>query len=174
MAILDNKTPKNLPKVLLINQIPLYNRFEPEFSKHFDFIKAYESTQPLHHFLAATDTAGVTAMLIGGFLPITAKDILEHLPSLRCIATITAGLNHIDLKESQRRGIVVTSAGDAYSDDCSDFAVALLMDLLRKVSLGDRFIRGGGWSGEGQFRLGHRVVHTLQTMLIILLLEICP
>ncbi|KMS95181.1 hypothetical protein BVRB_011540 [Beta vulgaris subsp. vulgaris] len=148
---------KNLPKVLLLRPPPVFTIYEPEFSQHFDCIKAYESPLPLPHFLTTANSAGVTAMIASGHTQITGVDILDHLPNLRCIVTTTAGLNHIDLAECRRRGIAVTSAGDSYSDDCAESAVALVIDVLRNVSSGDRFVRIGGWSVDGQFRLGNRL-----------------
>ncbi|KAL2892339.1 Glyoxylate/hydroxypyruvate reductase HPR3 [Bienertia sinuspersici] len=152
MEITSNPKLENLPKVLLLGPIRVYTLFESEFSSHFQFIKCNDSPLPLPHFLA---TSNATAMLIGGHIPITACDVLDHLPSLRCIVTITAGLNHIDLAECCRRGIAVTSAGDAYSNDCADFALALLIDLLRKVSSVHRF--GQRVSAEGHYCLSHRL-----------------
>ncbi|XP_019103210.1 glyoxylate/hydroxypyruvate reductase HPR3 isoform X2 [Beta vulgaris subsp. vulgaris] len=157
MEITRNSSPNDLPKVLILNPLPVYTLYEAEFSQHFHFIKSYESPVPLPISLAAANSAGVTVMLIGGYIPINAKDILDHLPSLRCIVSITAGLNHIDLQECHRRGIAVTSAGDTYSDDCADFAVALLIDILRKVSSGDHFVRRGDWKIEGLYCLGRRL-----------------
>lgn len=152
---------KNLPKVLLLRPPPVFTIYEPEFSQHFDCIKAYESPLPLPHFLTTANSAGVTAMIASGHTQITGVDILDHLPNLRCIVTTTAGLNYIDLAECRRRGIAVSSAGDSYSDDCAESAVALLIDVLRNVSSGDRFVRIGGWSVDGQFRLGNRVISSL-------------
>lgn len=36
-----------------------------------------------------------------------------------------------------------------------------MIDVLRNVSSGDRFVRIGGWSVDGQFRLGNRVISSL-------------
>lgn len=45
-----------------------------------------------------------------------------------------------------------------YSDDCADSAVALLIDVLRRVSAGDRFVRSGGWSYQWELLpLGRRL-----------------
>ncbi|KAL2892342.1 Glyoxylate/hydroxypyruvate reductase HPR3 [Bienertia sinuspersici] len=156
MEITNLSPPSNLPKVLLLHPPPAFTHFETEFNRHFHFLKANTSSLPLPTFLAAANSAGVTAMLAGGHNLINAGEILDHLPQLRCITTTTAGLNYIDVAECRRRGIAIASAGDAYSDDCADCAVGLLIDVMRKVSAGDRFVRRGDWAVKGHYCLGHQ------------------
>uniref|UniRef100_A0A803N9X2 Uncharacterized protein n=1 Tax=Chenopodium quinoa TaxID=63459 RepID=A0A803N9X2_CHEQI len=151
---IDAKTP--LQKVLIIKPPPAFPIHESEFSQHFHFIKASDSPLPLPHFLAAANSAGVTALLASGHVPLNARDVFDYIPNLRCIVTTTAGLNQIDLPECRRRGIAVASAGDSYSDDCADHAVALVIDVLRKVTAADGFVRRGDWSGKGKYCLGNR------------------
>ncbi|XP_021728736.1 glyoxylate/hydroxypyruvate reductase HPR3-like [Chenopodium quinoa] len=152
---IDAKTP--LQKVLIIKPPPAFPIHESEFSQHFHFIKASDSPLPLPHFLAAANSAGVTALLASGHVPLNARDVFDYIPNLRCIVTTTAGLNQIDLPECRRRGIAVASAGDSYSDDCADHAVALVIDVLRKVTAADGFVRRGDWSGKGKYCLGNRL-----------------
>lgn len=76
---------------------------------------------------------------------------LDAVPSLRCVLTVSAGLNHIDLHECARRGVAVTNAGGIYSADVADYAVGLLVDVLRRVSAGERYVRRGLWPDRGDF-----------------------
>lgn len=55
--------------------------------------------------------------------------------------TSSAGTNHIDLDVCRRRGIQVANAGNIFSEDVADMAVALLVDVGRKISVADRFLR---------------------------------
>ncbi|KAH9603919.1 hypothetical protein KSS87_018003 [Heliosperma pusillum] len=150
--------PYSLPKVLIIKPPPIFLQFENQFSRHFHFLKAYESHQPLPAFLAAAAATGVSAMFVTrNGPPITGADVLDYIPSLRCIVTSGIGLDYIDLDECRRRGIVVANAAGASSADCADFAVGLVIDVLRKVTVGDRFLRSGGGVGGGEVRLGRRL-----------------
>ncbi|KAK3429856.1 hypothetical protein EUGRSUZ_E01346 [Eucalyptus grandis] len=88
--------------------------------------------------------------------PVTAE-MLRRLPGVRLVVTTSAGLEHIDVAECRRRGIAVANAGDAYSEDVADLAVGLLIDVLRKVSASDWYVRRGSWSGEGEFALGSKL-----------------
>ncbi|XVE73971.1 hypothetical protein DITRI_Ditri11bG0161200 [Diplodiscus trichospermus] len=98
----------------------------------------------------------VQALLLSGTHPVT-SDTLRLLPSPGLIVTTSAGLNHIDLPECQRRGISIAGAGNLYSEDLADLAVGLLIDVLRKISVADRYIRRQLWPSKGEFPLGFKL-----------------
>jgi hydroxypyruvate reductase 2 len=50
---------------------------------------------------------------------------LDAAPSVRCIVSTDAGVDHIDLAECARHGVAV-----ANSTDVADYAVGLLLDVL--------------------------------------------
>jgi hydroxypyruvate reductase 2 len=82
---------------------------------------------------------------------------LDAAPYLRCVVTTSAGLDHIDLAECARRGVLVAGAGEVFSTDVADHAVGLLIDVLRKVSEADRYVRRGLWPVQGDYPLGSKV-----------------
>lgn len=86
-------------------------------------------------------------------------DILKLLPSLRLVVTASAGINHIDLPECHRRGIAVTNSGNVFSEDGADAAVGLLIDVWRKISAADRYLRQGFWPNIGGYPLGSKVIN---------------
>ncbi|CAI9095928.1 OLC1v1031966C1 [Oldenlandia corymbosa var. corymbosa] len=88
--------------------------------------------------------------------PVT-SDVLDRYPSLELVIATSAGIDHIDLAECRRRGIKVTGNAGVFSDDVADYAVGLLIDVLRRVSEADRFLRAGLWPVKGEFPLGSRV-----------------
>ncbi|KAF8032928.1 hypothetical protein BT93_D1729 [Corymbia citriodora subsp. variegata] len=110
---------------------------------------------PAHAFLARR--AGHTrALVCVGPTPVTAND-LRVLPSLRVVIGTSAGVDHIDLRECRRRGIAVTNAGAAFAEDVADYAVALLLDVLRRMSTADRYLREGLWLKNGDYPLGFKL-----------------
>ncbi|XP_020214061.2 glyoxylate/hydroxypyruvate reductase HPR3 [Cajanus cajan] len=130
----------NLPKVLIHGPQGFSSVLQPPFSQNFHILN--HSSLPLHQFLA-THThhcSSVAALLCDGGYPVTA-DVLRLLPSLRLVVTASAGTEHVDLDESRRRGVRVAGAGNMFSEDVADLAVALLIDVVMKISAADRCLR---------------------------------
>ncbi|KAE7997165.1 hypothetical protein FH972_001821 [Carpinus fangiana] len=146
----------DLPEVLVLKPPPLLNIYGDDFSKKFRLLKASESPLPIDQFLA-THARSVRAMLCSGTGPRINAEILRLVPSLELIVTTSAGLNHIDLAECRRLGIPVANAGDVFSEDVADMAVGLLIDVLRKVSAADRYVRQGLWAAKGDYPLGSKL-----------------
>ena len=146
MATEDNEVADHRPLVLIHSlpsfKLPLQDRLITHF-------RLFDS-------LASPEASSVRALICVGPTPVTA-DTLDHLPSLRLVVGSSAGLDHVDLAECHRRGIAVTNSGDAYSENVADYAVALLLDVLRRVSSADRFVRSGLWPQMGEYPLGRKV-----------------
>ncbi|XP_060668784.1 glyoxylate/hydroxypyruvate reductase HPR3 [Ziziphus jujuba] len=151
----DGRSPE-LPEVIVLNAPLILTMFEDQLSSKFHLLKALDSELPLHQFLAV-NAQSVRAMLCTVNGPPVTADILQLLPSLRLIVTTTAGINHIDVSECRSRGISVANAGDVFSADCADYAVGLLIDVLRKISVADRYVRKGHWANLGDFPLGSKL-----------------
>ncbi|KAF8036172.1 hypothetical protein BT93_C2007 [Corymbia citriodora subsp. variegata] len=120
----------------------------------FRSLKPWESPLPFDDFLFSADARSAEAILTSSRAPVTA-DVLLRLPDVRLVVSTSAGLNHVDLAECRRRGIVIAGAGDTKSEEVADLAVGLLIDVLRKVSAGDRYVRRGNTSN---FELGNKRV----------------
>lgn len=146
-----------LPEVLLVRPPPAFYLFGDQFfrSDKFRFLKAYESPLPLNDFLV-THAQSVRAILSSGGAPVTAETI-GLMPALKLITTTSQGLNQIDLHECRRRGIAVASAGTVFSPDCADSVVGLLIDVLRKISAANRYVKKGLWAVNGDYPLTSKV-----------------
>ncbi|OWM64974.1 hypothetical protein CDL15_Pgr028692 [Punica granatum] len=146
-----------LPQVLLLRhpaQFALINKPLPDHLCHL--LKPWESPLPFDQFVLA-HAQSARALLASGGMPVTA-DLIRMLPELRLVVTTSAGLNHIDLAECRRRGIAVADSGGVYSEDVADVAVGLLLDVWRRVSAADRYVRAGRWARDGDFPLGFKVL----------------
>ncbi|KAI6706723.1 hypothetical protein NL676_009685 [Syzygium grande] len=144
------------PRVLLLRHPHHFSLLGRPLPGGFRFLKPWESPLPFDDFLASPDARAAEAIYTSGRDPVTA-DMLRRLPEARLVVTTSAGLNHIDLAECRRRGVAIACSGDAYTDDVADLAVGLLIDVLRKVSAGDRYVRRGLWSCRGEFALGSKL-----------------
>jgi lactate dehydrogenase-like 2-hydroxyacid dehydrogenase len=69
-------------------------------------------------------------------------DLIARLPkSVRMIATVSAGFDHIDLKAAEARGIVVTNTPEAATDATADITMLLLLGASRRATEGQTLIR---------------------------------
>ena len=66
---------------------------------------------------------------------------------LRLIASFGTGVDHVDLAAAKERNILVTNTPGVLTEDTADMAMALLLSAPRRLSEGDRLVRGGGWQG---------------------------
>ncbi|XP_073111222.1 glyoxylate/hydroxypyruvate reductase HPR3-like [Elaeis guineensis] len=149
---------EQLPPVLLSR--PLSSPFHDALASKFHFLKPWESPLPRDEFLAA-HAGDVRALLCFGPNPAVDAELLACLPKLELVVAFSTGVNHIDLAECRRRGIAVTNAGNAFTEDVADYAVALLIDVLRQISAADRYVRRGLWPINGDCPLGHKVTSCL-------------
>ncbi|PIN00413.1 Glyoxylate/hydroxypyruvate reductase (D-isomer-specific 2-hydroxy acid dehydrogenase superfamily) [Handroanthus impetiginosus] len=105
----------------------------------------------------------VKAILCFSMSPVT-PEILRRLPALQLVMTTGTGVNHKDLPVCRRRGIAVANTADMFSGNTTDYAVGLLidvmrkispllMDVIRKISAGDRFVRRGLWPESREYPL---------------------
>jgi len=79
-------------------------------------------------------------------------------PKLRLIASLSAGVDHIDLASARQRGITVTNTPDVLTEDTADMTMALILAAARRIVEGERLVRAGDWTGwSPTFMLGHRL-----------------
>jgi hydroxypyruvate reductase len=82
--------------------------------------------------------------------------LIAALPNLKIISSFGVGLDAIDLGAAGARGIAVGYTPDVLNDCVADTAFALVMDVARRFSASDRFVRRGDWL-KGQFPLATKV-----------------
>ncbi len=75
------------------------------------------------------------------------EDVLNACTNLRVIANYAVGYNNIDIKAATKRGIIVTNTPGVLTEATADLAWALLMDVARRVTEGDRMTRAGKFTG---------------------------
>uniref|UniRef100_J3KUL6 D-isomer specific 2-hydroxyacid dehydrogenase NAD-binding domain-containing protein n=1 Tax=Oryza brachyantha TaxID=4533 RepID=J3KUL6_ORYBR len=131
-----------------------------ELRARFRVLNFYESGAPLLSFLAAAaadpDPPRAALVVAGGAIRVDSA-FLDAVPSLGCVVTTGAGVDHIDLAECARRGVVVANSGKVYSSDVADHAVGMLIDVMRRVSAAERYVRRGLWPLQGDYPLGSKL-----------------
>ncbi|TXS52735.1 C-terminal binding protein [Streptomyces sp. t39] len=94
----------------------------------------------------AAAAAGATALIVG-YARVDAG-LLDRLPSLRIVATMSAGHDMVDTAEARRRGLWVTHLPDAATEDVAVHALASTLSLVRRLPQADAVVRSGGWSED--------------------------
>jgi hydroxypyruvate reductase len=81
---------------------------------------------------------------------------IDALPALRAIVHFGVGYETTDVPYARSRGIVVSNTPDVLTDCVADLAVGGMIDVLRRLTAADRFLRRGDWQ-RGQFPLATKV-----------------
>uniref|UniRef100_A0A6N2K3Y2 glyoxylate reductase (NADP(+)) n=1 Tax=Salix viminalis TaxID=40686 RepID=A0A6N2K3Y2_SALVM len=145
----------DLPTVLL-HRLPSFNSPLKEILQpHFHLLDPADSPEPTTSFLSS-HAKSVRALVCIYNTPLSAET-LSLLPSLEFIVATSAGVDHIDLEECRGRGIIMTNASKAFAEDAADYAVALLIDVCRRISTADRYVRAGLWQVNRDYPLGFKL-----------------
>ena len=73
------------------------------------------------------------------------SDLIDIAKNLKVISTYSVGFDHIDTQYAKKRKIRVGYTPEILTDATADLAFSLMLDVLRRVSEGDRIVRNGKW-----------------------------
>jgi glyoxylate reductase len=73
------------------------------------------------------------------------SDLIDVAKKLKVISTYSVGFDHIDTQYAKKKKIRVGYTPEVLTDATADLAFSLILDILRRVSEGDRIIRNGKW-----------------------------
>lgn len=86
-------------------------------------------------------------------------ELFDAAPDLRMVSTFSVGLDHVDVAEATRRGVLVTHTPGVLTETCADFTWAMLFAAARRVAEGDRMMRAGRYKGWDPLMLLGTDVH---------------
>uniref|UniRef100_A0ACD5YZM5 Uncharacterized protein n=1 Tax=Avena sativa TaxID=4498 RepID=A0ACD5YZM5_AVESA len=132
--------------VLLVR--PLLPEFAAALAGRYRFVLAADAD--------ASAAAEARVLLVLGLAPVTAEH-LARLPAVELVLGTSVGVDHVDLDVCRSRGLTVTNAGAAFADDSADYAVGLVVGVLRRVSAADAYVRRGRWAADGDYPLATKV-----------------
>lgn len=100
---------------------------------------------------------GVDAILAG--TEKYTKEMLEQAPStLKVISRHGVGLESIDMETARTKGITVCNTPGANADAVAEAATGLILSVLRKIPLSDRYVRTNEWRrSEGHLIKGQTI-----------------
>ena len=73
------------------------------------------------------------------------KKTMDLASNLKVISTYSVGFDHIDTNYAKKKKIRVGYTPEVLTDATADLSFSLILDILRRVSEGDRIIRDGKW-----------------------------
>ncbi|WP_053387603.1 C-terminal binding protein [Leucobacter japonicus] len=91
--------------------------------------------------------AEAAVALVVGYARIDAE-VLDHLPQVRCIATMSAGVDMVDLEAARDRGIWVVNLVDAATEEVAAHALSLMLALERGLRESWAVTAAGGWTED--------------------------
>ncbi|RJT85295.1 2-hydroxyacid dehydrogenase [Cryobacterium melibiosiphilum] len=83
-------------------------------------------------------------------------ELMAALPNLRAVVNFGVGYDTTDVAQARARGILISNTPDVLNDCVADTALALLLDVFRRTSAADRFVRRGDWL-NGNFPLATKL-----------------
>jgi glyoxylate reductase len=83
------------------------------------------------------------------------RPALDRATRLKIVANVAVGYDNLDVGHARAKGVVCTNTPDVLTDATADLTWALILDVTRRVSEGDRLARAGNWKGwTFEFMLG--------------------
>ena len=148
-------TPGRRLRVIVTRRLP--REIEARMMELFD-TRHNEDDRPLDRE-ALAQTVGKADVLVPTVTDAIDSALLERAgPALKLIASFGTGVDHIDLAAARARGIVVTNTPGVLTEDTADMTMALILAVPRRLSEGERLLRGGDWRGWAPTTmLGHRI-----------------
>jgi lactate dehydrogenase-like 2-hydroxyacid dehydrogenase len=83
-------------------------------------------------------------------------ELLAQLPALEIVSIMGVGYDGVDVAACKARGVVVTHTPDVLNDDVADLALALMLDVARRIPQADRHVREGRWP-QGNMPLARKM-----------------
>jgi glyoxylate reductase len=91
-----------------------------------------------------SDPSGFDAAVC--YLVDTIDEEFLSTPGLRAVATVSVGLDHIDLEAAERHGIPISYTPDVLTEATADLTFALILGAARRVGEAERYLRAGEWT----------------------------
>ena len=74
------------------------------------------------------------------------REVIDAADSLKAISTYSVGYDHINIEYAKKKKIRIGYTPEVLTDATADLAMALMLDVSRRVTEGDRIIRAGRWN----------------------------
>ena len=129
-------------------------RVVAELEASFD-LAVHDSEWPPAREEVLARSAGRDGLLVMANDPVDGELLDAAGPQLRIVANHAVGYDNVDLAAATRRGVLVTNTPGILTAPTAELTITLVLDLLRRVTEGDRFLRSRTpWIWSPTFMLG--------------------
>lgn len=118
-------------------------------------LASVETALNAHYHVVREPTDDAVAAITSSRFGVTNSQI-DALPKLCAIVHFGVGYETTDVAYARSKGIVVSNTPDVLTDCVADLAVGGLIDVMRRLSDAERFVRRGDWQ-RGQYPLATKV-----------------
>lgn len=73
------------------------------------------------------------------------REVIESARNLAVISTYSVGYDHIDVSAAKEKNIKIGYTPNVLTNATADLTIGLMLDLMRRITEGDRLIRTGNW-----------------------------
>ena len=77
------------------------------------------------------------------------RQLVSKLPALRLVQLMSAGFDHVNVRELSELGVAVANNGGSNAVAVAEHAIGLMLSLLRRLPEGYSHVATGGWSSGG-------------------------
>jgi hydroxypyruvate reductase len=124
---------------------PLQGAFTVHERLHETDPAAFERVAPRIRAICGSGESKVSAELIG------------RLPALEIVSIMGVGYDGVDVAAAKARGVMVTHTPDVLNDDVADLAIALALNIARRIPQAERYLREGRWATQGPVPLATKL-----------------
>jgi glyoxylate reductase len=140
------------PRIVVTRALPPA-ALEPLHSAGSVWVSPHDRPLSVAELHRAVDCASAIISMLNDTID---DDVLDAAgPGLRIVANTAVGYDNLDVPAITARGVLATNTPGVLVDATADLTMALLLDVTRRVSEGDRLVRSGAaWSWDISFMLG--------------------
>lgn len=123
--------------------------------KELEKIAGVEVTREIDQKILSEKAKDVDIIITGA--PISAE-VIDAAKKLKLIQATSVGYDRIDVDAAITNGVTICNVAEANANSVAELCFGLILDLARRISAHDRFMRSGGWGRvemERQIQIRH-------------------
>lgn len=114
--------------------------------ERFGEVQVYQTTLPSERIERIKDADIVVTNKV-----VIDKEAIDNAPNLKLICVAATGMNNIDLKYAQRKGIAVKNVAGYSTESVVQHTFGMALYLIEQLRYYDEYVKSGQWSDSGLF-----------------------